>query len=59
MSVEEPRSENYYVWKKNSPYLYDLLLYNELPTSSLTVEWGDCLQNPNDITQTFHKVQEF
>ncbi len=32
-------SEEYLIWKKNSPYLYDLLVSHSLEWPSLTVEW--------------------
>lgn len=32
-------NEEYKIWKKNSPFLYDLLLSHALEWPSLTVEW--------------------
>jgi len=32
-------NEEYKIWKKNSPYLYDYLLTNALEWPSLTVNW--------------------
>ncbi|GMH42709.1 hypothetical protein BSKO_10628 [Bryopsis sp. KO-2023] len=32
-------NEEYKIWKKNSPYLYDLLISHALEWPSLTVEW--------------------
>lgn len=32
-------NEEYKIWKKNSPFLYDLLLSHALEWPSLTIEW--------------------
>lgn len=32
-------SEEYKIWKKNSPYLYDLVFTHALEWPSLTVQW--------------------
>jgi len=39
--LEEDRAINdeYKVWKKNAPFLYDLVLSRALEWPSLTVEW--------------------
>lgn len=38
--IEEPRLRaEYAIWKKNTPYLYDLIITTRLPWPSLTVEW--------------------
>lgn len=36
---EEVDAEEYNVWKKNSPFLYDLLISHALEWPSLTVQW--------------------
>ena len=36
---EEVINEEYKVWKKNSPYLYDLVLTHALEWPSLTCQW--------------------
>ena len=33
------RSEEYKIWKKNSPFLYDLVMTHSLEWPSLTVQW--------------------
>lgn len=40
-SLEEDRviNEEYKIWKKNAPFLYDLVLSRALEWPSLTVEW--------------------
>lgn len=32
-------NEEYKIWKKNSPFLYDLVLTHALAWPSLTVQW--------------------
>jgi len=32
-------NEEYKIWKKNTPYLYDLVITNGLEWPSLTVNW--------------------
>jgi histone-binding protein RBBP4 len=32
-------NEEYKIWKKNSPFLYDLVMTNALDWPSLTVQW--------------------
>lgn len=36
---EQIINEEYKIWKKNSPYLYDLVISNGLEWPSLTVNW--------------------
>ena len=38
-SDEKLINEEYKVWKKNAPYLYDLVVTHALEWPSLTVEW--------------------
>jgi len=35
-------AEEYNIWKKNAPFLYDLVTANVLEWPSLTVEWLSC-----------------
>lgn len=42
MSVENEEkiiNEEYKIWKKNTPFLYDLVLTHALEWPSLTLEW--------------------
>eukprot|EP00727_Mastigamoeba_balamuthi_P007143 m51a1_g3049 putative probable histone-binding protein caf1-like (437) ;mRNA; r:947200-949077 len=39
VAENEALSEEYKVWKKNTPYLYDLVMVHALEWPSLTVEW--------------------
>ena len=43
--------EEYRTWKKNTPFLYDILLTKGLEWPSLTVQWNKSLHNVNDIYQ--------
>lgn len=36
---EKVINEEYKVWKKNAPYLYDLVVTHALEWPSLTVQW--------------------
>ena len=36
---DEGCKEEYIVWKKNSPYLYDLVLTHDMDWPSITVQW--------------------
>ena len=36
---EKMINEEYKVWKKNAPYLYDLVVTHALEWPSLTVQW--------------------
>ncbi|KAJ6838175.1 putative WD-40 repeat-containing protein MSI3 isoform X2 [Iris pallida] len=39
MEQEQDAAEEYRVWKKNSPFLYDLVISHALEWPSLTVQW--------------------
>lgn len=39
MSTERSINEEYKVWKKNTPFLYDLVTTQSLEWPSLTVQW--------------------
>ena len=45
--------EEYTVWKKNAPFLYDLVLSNEDEWPSLTVEW---LPKKNIISEADYSI---
>lgn len=44
--VDEQVNEEYRVWKKNAPFLYDVMITHALEWPSLTVEWL-----PNDVSR--------
>ncbi|OMJ27192.1 Histone acetyltransferase type B subunit 2 [Smittium culicis] len=39
ITEEKLINEEYKIWKKNSPFLYDLLITHALEWPSLTVQW--------------------
>lgn len=36
---DQQTDEEYRIWKKNSPYIYDILITHNLDWPSLTVDW--------------------
>ena len=48
--------EEYRVWKKNSPFLYDIVMTHSLDWPSLTVQWLPEVQRPIDRDVDIHKV---
>ncbi len=49
-------NEEYKIWKKNCPYLYDLVITHELEFPSLTVQWLPVRDCPMDKDYTIHKA---
>ena len=48
LSEEEYQiEEEYKIWKKNTPYLYDILLTSGLEWPSLTIDWLPILDMSN------------
>lgn len=45
-SEERLVNEEYKIWKKNTPFLYDLAITHALEWPSLTVEWLPDLEKP-------------
>ncbi len=39
IAEEKIRNEEYKIWKKNSPFLYDLVVTHALQWPTLTVQW--------------------
>lgn len=57
--TEEQLNEEFAVWKKNTPILYDLVLCHPLEWPSLTVEWLPSSQphiNPDDLSLAVHQL---
>ena len=46
-------NEEYKIWKKNSPFLYDLVMTHALEWPSLTVQWLP------DVTRLYYKSYQF
>eukprot|EP01083_Nonionella_stella_P079799 219072_1 len=52
-------NEEYKLWKKNSPFLYDLILSTALEWTSLTVEWlpdKKLVKDSNDIDYSIQRL---
>lgn len=56
--TEEERqiNEEYKIWKKNSPFLYDIAMTHALEWPSLTVQWFPEVQTPADRQVSMHKL---
>lgn len=48
--------EEYKVWKKNSPFLYDKVLTHSLEWPSLTVQWLNEVSTDNERQVSIHKM---
>lgn len=50
--------EEFAIWKKNSPYLYDLLISHSLEWPSLTVDWVPAAPFPHQANSSLavHKL---
>lgn len=56
MSVANPEEEDeYIIWKKNTPFLYDLVISHSLEWPSLTVEW---LPGHHEIPNSDYSLQK-
>ncbi|KAI0129392.1 histone acetyltransferase type B subunit 2 [Hypoxylon sp. NC0597] len=55
---EEQRliNEEYKTWKKNSPFLYDMILSTALTWPTLTVQWFPDVKEPEDKKCRIHRV---
>ena len=54
--MEKEINEEYKIWKKNSPFLYDLAMTHALEWPSLTVQWFPDVQTPSDRPVSIHKM---
>ncbi|RKP04313.1 hypothetical protein CXG81DRAFT_23088 [Caulochytrium protostelioides] len=56
--IEEEKTinEEYKIWKKNSPFLYDLVVTHALEWPTLTVEWLPDVESPPDKDYTLQKM---
>ncbi|OLY85145.1 Histone-binding protein RBBP4 [Smittium mucronatum] len=48
ITEEKLINEEYKIWKKNSPFLYDLLITHALEWPSLTVQWFPDIERPEN-----------
>ena len=46
--LEKTINEEYKIWKKNAPFLYDLVISHALEWPSLTIQWFPDLEKPAD-----------
>lgn len=49
-------NEEYKIWKKNTPFLYDLVMTHALEWPSLTVQWLPEVHKPVDREVSIHKM---
>lgn len=49
-------NEEYKIWKKNTPFLYDLVMTHPLEWPSLTVQWMPEVTRPTDREISIHKL---
>lgn len=49
-------NEEYKIWKKNTPFLYDLVMTHALEWPSLTAQWLPDVQRPANCDYSVHKI---
>lgn len=49
-------NEEYKIWKKNAPFLYDLVISHELEWPSLTIEWLPKRDSVPETDYAIHKL---
>lgn len=49
-------NEEYKIWKKNTPFLYDLVMTHALEWPSLTVQWLPDMHKMSDKEYAVHKM---
>ncbi|EIW71564.1 hypothetical protein TREMEDRAFT_60487 [Tremella mesenterica DSM 1558] len=49
-------NEEYKVWKKNTPFLYDTVITHALTWPSLTCQWLPDMETPKDADYTIHRI---
>jgi len=49
-------NEEYKIWRKNTPFLYDLVVTHALEWPSLTVQWLPDVESPPDKDYTVHRL---
>jgi histone-binding protein RBBP4 len=55
-SLEQQINEEYKIWKKNTPFLYDLVLTHALEWPSLTLQWLPDSRKPPNKDYSVHKL---
>ncbi|XP_019851362.1 PREDICTED: histone-binding protein RBBP7-like [Amphimedon queenslandica] len=56
VAEERVINEEYKIWKKNTPFLYDLVMTHALEWPSLTVQWLPSIQKPEGKDFTVQKL---
>ena len=49
-------NEEYKIWKKNTPFLYDLVMTHALEWPSLTVQWMPTVERPPGKDYSVHRL---
>ncbi|KAL7425057.1 Histone acetyltransferase type B subunit 2 [Cryptotrichosporon argae] len=49
-------NEEYKIWKKNTPFLYDTVITHALTWPSLTCQWLPDVESPKDADYTVHRM---
>lgn len=49
-------NEEYKIWKKNTPFLYDMVMTHALEWPSLTVQWLPDVQRQDGVDYTVHRL---
>ena len=49
-------NEEYKIWKKNTPFLYDLVMTHALEWPSLTVQWLPDVTRPEGKDYSLHRL---
>ncbi|GAA5976653.1 hypothetical protein JCM11641_005652 [Rhodosporidiobolus odoratus] len=55
-TMQKSINEEYKIWKKNSPFLYDLVITHALDWPSLTCQWLPDKETPADKGYTVHRL---
>ncbi|EPZ36662.1 putative histone-binding protein Caf1-like protein [Rozella allomycis CSF55] len=56
ITQEKIINEEYKIWKKNAPYLYDLVITHALEWPTLTAQWLPDKETPSDKDYTIQRV---
>lgn len=49
-------NEEYKIWKRNTPFLYDLVMTHALEWPSLTAQWLPDVQRPANADYSVHRI---
>ena len=49
-------NEEYKIWKKNTPFLYDLVMTHALEWPSLTAQWLPDITHPEGKDYSIHRL---